>query len=123
MKETPIKNILLVDDDDSIQMLMEYALQEEGYLIHKASNGLEALNFLSTDPNQIDLVFLDVMMPVMDGFTFCSEKSKVAAIADIPVIIYSADPRNKIKAEAIGLAFINKPFDLDDLYKEIAKYD
>jgi CheY-like chemotaxis protein len=122
MNEKPVKSILHVEDDYSIQMSVKFALEDEGYLVHTASNGQEALDFLSAHPNQTDLIFLDVMMPVMDGFAFCSEKLKDAAIADIPTIIYSADARNELKAEAIGLPFISKPFDLDHLFEKIAKY-
>lgn len=122
MNEKPVKSILHVEDDYSIQMSVRFVLQDEGYFVHTASNGQEALDFLSAHPKQTNLIFLDVMMPVMDRFTFCSEKSKDAAIADIPTIIYSADARNKLNAEAIGLAFISKPFELDHLLEEIAKY-
>jgi CheY-like chemotaxis protein len=122
MNGKPGKIILHVEDDYSIQMSVKFALEDEGYMVRTASNGQEALDYLSTHPNQTDLIFLDVMMPVMDGFIFCSEKSKDAAIADIPTIIYSADARNKLKAKAIGLPFISKPFELDHLFEEIAKY-
>jgi CheY-like chemotaxis protein len=122
MTQKPVKSILHVEDDYSIQMSVKFALEDEGYLVNTASNGREALDFLLTHPNQTDLIFLDVMMPVMDGFIFCSEKSKDNTISNIPTIIYSADPRNKLNAEAIGLVFISKPFDLDYLLDEIAKY-
>ena len=122
MTERPVKTILHVEDDYSIRMSIEHILQDEGYIVHSASNGREALDFLSTHPNEIDLIFIDVMMPVMDGFAFCAEQSKDKSIAHIPVIVYSADERNKSKAESIGLQFISKPFSINDLFEGIARY-
>ena len=116
------KTILHVEDDDSIRMTVDFVLQDEGYNVNAVSNGQEALDFLSTHPNRIDLILLDVMMPVMDGFTFCAERLKSQSAAEIPTIIYSADERNRSKAEAIGMPFISKPFELDALFEAIEKH-
>jgi CheY-like chemotaxis protein len=122
MNIKPVKTILHVEDDDSIRMTIDLILQYEGYLVKAVSNGQEALDFLSTHPKDIDLILLDVMMPVMDGFSFCKERLKDKFMAEIPTIIYSADEHNKIKAEALGMPFLNKPFDLDVLFQSIDKY-
>jgi CheY-like chemotaxis protein len=119
MNEKPAKTILHVEDDHSIRMTVDYILQDEGYLVKAVSNGQEALDFLATHSSHIDLILLDVMMPVMDGFTFCVERLKNHIIAAIPTIIYSADEHNKVKAEAIGMPFISKPFNLDDFLESI----
>ena len=122
MNTTPTKTILHVEDDFSIRTSIGYVLEDEGYTVHTVSNGQEALDFLSSHKEKIDLIFLDVMMPVMDGFAFCAEQKKDEAIANIPTIIYSADERNRVKAGALGRPFISKPFNLDDLLDGIAKY-
>lgn len=122
MSEKLAKTILHVEDDDSIRTTIDFVLQDEGYSVNAVSNGQEALDFLTINPNLIDLILLDVMMPVMDGFAFCAERLKNKSTAKIPTIIYSADERNKLKAEAIGLPFISKPFDLDALFEAIEKY-
>jgi CheY-like chemotaxis protein len=122
MNIKPVKTILHVEDDDSIRMTIDLILQYEGYLVKAVSNGQEALDFLSIHPKDIDLILLDVMMPVMDGFSFCKERLKDKFMAEIPTIIYSADEHNKIKAEALGMPFLNKPFDLDVLFQSIDKY-
>ena len=122
MNVKPAKTILHVEDDDYIRMTMDLILQDEGYAVNAVSNGQEALDFLFTHPTLIDLILLDVMMPVMDGFSFCKERLKDKFMAEIPTIIYSADEHNKIKAESLGIPFLNKPFDLDELYQAVDKY-
>ncbi len=117
-----MKTILHIEDDHSIRLSVNYVLVDAGYTVHSVSNGQEALDYLALHTNEVDLILSDVMMPVMDGFTFCLEQSKDRSIAQIPTIIYSADARNKIKADAIGLPFLNKPFNLVDLFEGIAKY-
>ncbi len=114
--------VLHVEDDDAIRLSVDFALNHEGYEVYSATNGQDALDFLSTRANEIDLIFLDVMMPVMNGFAFCTEQAKDLNIADIPVLIYSADSRHKLTAEAMGHPFLSKPFNLTDLYSGIEKY-
>lgn len=117
-----LKTILHIEDDHSIRLCVNYVLADAGYRVYSVSNGQEALDYLGIHTDEVDLILSDVMMPVMDGFTFCIEQSKDRSIAHIPTIIYSADARNKIKADAIGLPFLSKPFNLIDLFEGIAKY-
>jgi two-component system, response regulator, stage 0 sporulation protein F len=60
-----MKTILVVDDDDSIRKLIELELQDEGYQVLAASNAMDALKLVQTEP--LDLVILDIRMPGMDG--------------------------------------------------------
>jgi DNA-binding response OmpR family regulator len=122
MGELSAKTILHIEDDESIRDCLGYALQDEGYVVHTAVNGREALDFLSANSKTINLILLDVMMPVMDGFSFYTEKSKIDSYAEIPTIIYSADDRFKSKANAIGLPFISKPFNMAEMFDKIKKY-
>ena len=119
MVTTSGKTILHVEDDESIRYSLGYALLDEGYVVHTAFNGKEALDFLSIHSNEIDLILLDVMMPVMDGFAFYEEKLKNESYAEIPIIIYSADDRLKSKVETMGLPFISKPFNLTEMFDKI----
>jgi len=113
------KTILHVEDDESIRYILGYALLDEGYVVHTAFNGKEALDFLSIHFDEIDLILLDVIMPVMDGFAFYEEKLKNKSYAEIPIIIYSADDRLKTKVETMGLPFISKPFNLVEMFNKI----
>lgn len=117
------KVILIVEDDESIREVLNYALENEGYIVHTANNGQEALNLLPIYSNIINIILLDVMMPVMDGFTFYREKLKTPSYAQIPTIIYSADVHLKIQADAMGLPFLTKPFNLSDMFEQIEKYE
>ena len=64
------QKILVVDDDLEILEMLYDALNDEGYLVYKASNSFEARSQLKVNP---DLMILDVMMPGQDGFEFCKE--------------------------------------------------
>ena len=116
------KNILLVEDNSGIRLALTFALEDEGYKVHPVANGQEALKFLSAQSCAIGLIFLDTMMPIMDGFAFRAEQIKSDVLLAIPTILYSADPVNRLKAEAIGLPFIRKPFELKEVFEMIAKY-
>lgn len=113
--------ILHIEDDECIKMALGLALNDEGYKVFTAKNGKEALEFLALKSTEIDIILLDVMMPVMDGFTFYNEKIHNESIAKIPTIIYSADDRNKSKVAALGLPYISKPFNLTDIFEGIEK--
>jgi CheY-like chemotaxis protein len=78
-------SVMIVDDDRDIREALGELLREEGYVIEAAWNGLEALKRLHAGfrPN---LIILDLMMPVMDGFAFRAEQKQHPDLADIPVI-------------------------------------
>lgn len=82
-----MKKILVVDDEENIRMLYQEELQEEGYEVVVASNGIEALELLSTAP--FDLVTLDIRMPGMDGInTVRAIKEKYRNLAVVLVTAY-----------------------------------
>jgi len=78
--------ILVVDDEEHIRMLFKEELEEEGYTVELASNGLEALEKVKSDT--FDLIVLDIKMPGMDGITALNEVKKLRR--DQPVILCSA---------------------------------
>ncbi len=84
--------ILVVDDEKEICDLIEIYLRNEGYDVYKASDGREALKILDTQP--ISLIVLDVMMPGMDGISFCKEVRKTR---DLPIIMLSAKTQDMDK--------------------------
>jgi CheY-like chemotaxis protein len=82
-----MKRILVVDDEENIRMLYQEELQEEGYDVTVASNGIEALEILDKTP--FDLVTLDIRMPGMDGInTVRAIKEKYQAMIVILVTAY-----------------------------------
>lgn len=110
-------NILLVDDDPDIRFLMKLILQKEGFNVFLAENGKQALDLWRKVP--IDLVLLDVVMPVLNGFEFCRQ---VRSFSSIPIIFLTAmdDERDVVKGfELGGYDYILKPFRLKELLAHI----
>jgi signal transduction histidine kinase len=108
-REGTPRRILLVEDDPDIRVSLQSILTDEGFEVVACSNGREALDRLGAMPAP-DLIILDLMMPVMDGWQFRIQQKNDPALAQIPVIAISADASSK--AAAIdAAAYLNKPFD------------
>src|SRR4051812_17985311 len=82
--------VLLVDDDDAIREALTEILVCEGFSVHPAQNGKEALDWLQRHGGPC-VVLLDLMMPVMDGRTFLGIRSADPSLSKIPVLVVSAD--------------------------------
>jgi DNA-binding response OmpR family regulator len=116
-KECPV---LIVEDDADLREMMAQLLTLEGFAAATASNGREALTYLRTNAAP-DVILLDLMMPVMDGWEFRREQQRDREMAGVPVIILSAldQPRG---ADLAGDAFLKKPLDFDRLLELIRRY-
>jgi CheY-like chemotaxis protein len=121
-----INNILVVDDDDNWCFLSKKILQKAGYKNHivTAKNGLEALNKLKAIAVNGDalpeLIFLDIKMPVMDGFEFLEHLNKPGAfdLSNNKVYICSSSlhPKDRERAKLYPISgFITKPLSAEDL--------
>ena len=103
------KNILIVDDQPEIAELLSLYLEKEGYTIVQANDGMDALMHISK--GNIDLMLVDLMMPIIDGYQLIK---KVRETMQIPIIIISAkqEYQDKILGLDIGADdFIQKPFE------------
>ena len=112
--------ILVVDDVPLNQMLVERMLGRFNFNIRKAGNGYEALQSIKEE--KPDLILLDIMMPVMDGFEVLKELKRSPETKDIKVIILSALNTNSdiIKGYELGAKdFITKPIMLDKLVNSV----
>lgn len=110
-----MKKILVVDDDASIRKLIVVYLSREGYSVVEASNGQSGLDLMRL--GGIDLVLLDLMMPVVSGWDVLRERSTDRSLVEIPVIIVSAN-RGAELADVMDRSicgFLPKPFDLTTL--------
>ncbi len=110
--------VLLVEDIYFNQVLIESMLVEWGCAVTIANQGAEALSHMKNE--SFDLIILDLMMPVMDGFSFLEEKKRLGI--SIPVVVLSA--RNDFpsidRALKLGaLDFITKPFNSSDFENKI----
>src|SRR5437868_11340329 len=112
------KRVLVVDDDPDIRELLFTALEDEGFEVVPAGNGQEALAVIATF--RPDVIVLDLMMPVMDGWQ--SVRELRARDEDIPIILLSAARDLRTHAKALSAAdIIEKPFDLSELLPKIAR--
>jgi|SRR6476660_2049615 CheY-like chemotaxis protein len=121
--EGPVaKLILIVEDDLDVSRLLAEILEAEGYRTATAANGCEALNHLRKNSHYPDLILLDMMMPIMDGWKFREEQQKLPALASIPVLTVTADGDARGKAASIQAAgYLSKPLQIDSLLDEVER--
>jgi len=104
-----VTTILITDDDPHIRELVGLFLRNEGFEVHEAADGIQALSALET--LKADLVVLDIMMPNMDGWQLCRE---LREHYDVPVLMLTAksETRDKVKGFDLGAEdYLVKPFD------------
>lgn len=106
------KSVLVVEDEESIRETVRELLEFEGYNVRTASNGKEALQVLGHMEAPC-VIFLDLMMPVMDGWQFLDARRKDAKLSQLPVIVLSA-AADRLKAPGAS-EVVCKPPDLDAL--------
>ena len=109
-------NVLVVDDQEAIRDTLQTALDDEGFTVECASNGREALDILRRWKPCV--ILLDLMMPVMDGWTFREEQQRAGNT--VPVVLLSAAGDLDSYQQKLGAAaIIPKPFDLDRVISAI----
>jgi len=108
--------ILLIDDEQDVLFLLRSVLELDGHAISTAGNGAEALALLGVDPPQPeaelpDLIILDVMMPVMDGFSLSFRLAQDSRLGKTPVVFLTArgGMRHSFQPPANVAAFLEKP--------------
>jgi CheY-like chemotaxis protein len=115
------RSILVVDDDMDIRELLTELLRDQGFAVQSAANGQEALSRLADATPAPSLIFLDLMMPVMNGWELVQALQRQAQYRQIPVVLISADRDVMAHAEALGARmYLQKPIELKALL-EIAK--
>jgi CheY-like chemotaxis protein len=111
--------ILLVDDDRGLQQAIGAILEDEGYDVIPAFDGLDALAKLAARPP--DLILLDIGMPNLDGLGFAEELRRRAVLPAMPILVLTADEHASAKARSVGAAdFLNKPFQLEELVQRVS---
>jgi CheY-like chemotaxis protein len=112
--------VLIVEDDADLREMMAQLLTLEGFQAATVANGREALEYLH-GADKPDLILLDLMMPVMDGWEFRRQQQADPHIAPVPVVVLSAlDPNRATALEAD--AFLKKPLDFDRLITLVRTY-
>ena len=111
--------VLIVDDEAYIRLLIEQTLEDledQGVEILTADNGADALSIIQEA--RPELVFLDVMMPKMNGFDVCQAVKRELKMADVYIILHTAKGQeyDKQRGEQVGAdIYLTKPFDPDQL--------
>jgi DNA-binding response OmpR family regulator len=119
MDQSRMNKVLIVDDEAYIRLLIEQTLEEleeQGVEIIKADNGDDALRLIQAERPR--LVFLDVMIPKINGFEVCRKVKRELNLQDVTVVILTAKGQEydrKTGAEAGADLYMTKPFDPDEL--------
>ncbi len=117
-KMSTVNSILIVDDDPNIRELVTVFLQKEGFLCIEAADGVQALDRLEKE--QIALIVLDIMMPNMDGWTFCQKVRD--SYGQIPILMLTAKGATMQKVHGFELGaddYLVKPFEPIELVMRV----
>lgn len=114
------EHVLIVEDQQDIREFVALVLESEGYRVSTADNGAVALQQVEREP--VDVVLLDMRMPVMDGWTFAeSYRQRPGPHAPIVVLTAAQDAAGRA-AQIQADDYLGKPFDLFDLLKVVARH-
>ncbi|WP_029462440.1 response regulator transcription factor [Serpentinimonas barnesii] len=114
------KTLLIVDDEPNILLSLEFLMKREGYQVHLARDGVEALEAIAA--LRPDLVLLDVMMPRKTGFEVCQEVRANEALKSTRILMLTAKGRDTDVAKGLALgadAYMTKPFSTKELVEKV----
>jgi DNA-binding response OmpR family regulator len=114
------KKILIVDDEPSIIVALQFLMEQNGYETLVAFSGEEAMEVVAH--HRPDLILLDIMLPVVDGFEVCQRVREKADWKDIRIVLVTALDRESNVAKGLALgadAYITKPFANADLIAKV----
>ena len=115
-------HMLVVDDEEKNCLLLRDLLEAHGHWVTEASNGEEALKRVKENPP--DVILLDVMMPVMDGFEVCQKLRAQVETAFIPIMMLTANPseEGRIRGYMVGSDdYVSKPFNVAELNARVTR--
>jgi CheY-like chemotaxis protein len=113
------KTLLVVDDDAVIRDSLADLLADEGYSVITAIDGADALKKLRDGMPTPCVILLDLMMPIMSGGEFYQAQQADPMLADIPVVVISADGNVKNKAQSFGGEYLAKPVKIDTVLSTV----
>jgi len=110
--------ILIVEDDQDLQAALSEALEDEGYQVRAVPNGMEALSKLLGDKERPNLIVLDLMMPLMNGWQFLNERIRYPKLSEIPVLVLTASSEARPNQAA---AVLRKPVRPLEFFEAVRK--
>ena len=113
------KKILIVEDEANIRELLRLYLEREGYTVLEAENGVEGIKKWKSD--KPDMLLLDVMMPVMDGWAVCRE---IRAESDVPIIMLTAKGETADRVSGLEMGaddYIVKPLEMPEVIARVLR--
>ena len=110
------RTVLVVDDDPDTLDAIATIIEDAGYDVMRAGNGREALQELKDSQGRCDLILLDLLMPVMNGWDFRRRQRETPAFADIPVFLMSAGAHLAVVREELQASgSVAKPVDEEEI--------
>jgi two-component system, chemotaxis family, chemotaxis protein CheY len=115
--------VLVVDDDPDALDAITAILEDAGYDALRATNGRDALGRLGDHKGRCDLILLDLLMPVMNGWDFRRKQKETPAFADIPVLLMSAGAHMAtVSGELNAAGYVTKPVEMSDLLEVVRQH-
>jgi len=116
------KTVLVVEDNAFNMQLLQTLLAKASNLnIVPSYDGASALDILQASERKIDMILLDIRLPIMTGEEFLREMRKNSTFDEIPVLVISVDQSKEAELKELGIVdFIHKPFDIQDLATRIS---
>ncbi len=112
--------VLIVEDDADLREMMAQLLTLEGFRAETVANGRDALEYLRRG-DRPEIILLDLMMTVMDGWEFRRRQRADPAVADVPVVVLSALDATRA-TDLDETAFLKKPLDFERLLQLVRRY-
>ncbi|MBA3469679.1 MAG: response regulator [Herpetosiphonaceae bacterium] len=113
-----MKTILVVEDDESVRLMVQSVLEDEGYRVVTAANGRQGL--ASVALVHVDLIVCDIMMPTLDGRKMCHIIRANPRYETMPIILMSA-ANEMIRRQFAYATFLGKPFMIGDLLDNVRR--
>ena len=123
---TAPRRILIIDDDDALTGALVSLLQDEGYHVRCAADGEEGIRLASQEPP--DLILLDFIMPLKNGFDVCEDIQNIARLRDVPVLVMTAFGQDLGEIHGVSVqkpranirGCLEKPFEINVLLERVA---
>ncbi len=119
------QTVLVVDDSPTVVKFVSFSLKKTGFAVVTASDGMDAVEKLSTLPEGIDLVITDLNMPNMDGYSLIETLRENESYRETPIIILSSESEEEDRERGMEVgasSYLVKPFKPNVLLAEVSKY-